>query len=56
MRLYASGGRVSEICDLRWRDVQANGDGTQITVFGKGGRTRTVQLPPSVARLLMTLN
>jgi len=55
MLLYASGGRVSEICDLRWRDVQANGDGAQITVFGKGGRTRTVQLPQSVARLLMLL-
>ena len=55
MLLYASGGRVSEICDLRWRDVQANGDGAQITVFGKGGRTRSVQLPPSVARLVMLL-
>jgi hypothetical protein len=55
MLLYASGGRVSEICDLRRRDVQANGDGAQITVFSKGGRTRTVQLPPSVARLLMPL-
>ncbi len=50
--LYASGVRVSEVCGLCWRDVQANGDGAQITVFGKGGKTRAVQLPSSVAALL----
>ena len=47
--LYASGIRVSELCGLVWRDFQVNGDGAQITVFGKGGKTRAVQLPPSVA-------
>jgi integrase/recombinase XerD len=47
--LYASGIRVSELCGLVWRDFQVNGDGTQITVFGKGGKTRAVQLPASVA-------
>lgn len=50
--LYASGVRVSEVCGLCWRDVQANGDGAQITVFGKGGKTRAIQLPESVAKLL----
>ena len=33
--LYASGVRVSELCGLCWRDLQANGDGGQITVLGK---------------------
>lgn len=42
--LYASGMRVSEICDLTWRDVQPRGDTGQITVFGKGEKTRTVLL------------
>jgi integrase/recombinase XerD len=50
--LYASGVRVSELCGLCWRDVQANGDGSQITVFGKGAKTRAIHLPASVARLL----
>jgi integrase/recombinase XerD len=50
--LYASGVRVSEVGGLYWRDVQANGDGAQITVFGKGGKTRAIQLPASVATAL----
>jgi integrase/recombinase XerD len=52
MLLYASGVRVSELCGLCWRDIQANGEGVQITVFGKGAKTRAVQLPDSVAKVL----
>lgn len=40
--LYASGVRVSELCGLSWRDFQANGDAAQITVFGKGAKTRAI--------------
>src|SRR5450432_3418132 len=50
--LYASGVRVSELCGLCWRDLQPNGDGGQITVLGKGGVTRAVQVPASVWKLL----
>lgn len=53
--LYASGIRVSEMCALAWRDLQPRGEGGQITVFGKGGLTRSVQLPPSVWGLLAAL-
>jgi integrase/recombinase XerD len=53
--LYASGIRVSELCHLCWRDIQANGDGAQVTVFGKGGKTRAVQVPESVAKALASL-
>jgi site-specific recombinase XerD len=53
--LYASGVRVSELCGLSWRDLQPNGDGGQITVFGKGGITRTIQVPASVWKLVMSL-
>jgi site-specific recombinase XerD len=52
MLLYASGVRVSELCGLCWRDLQPNGDGGQITVFGKGGSTRSIQVPASVWTLL----
>lgn len=53
--LYASGVRVGELCGLSWRDLQPNGDGGQITVWGKGSVTRSVQLPAAVWKLLMTL-
>jgi integrase/recombinase XerD len=53
--LYASGVRVSELCGLCWRDLQSNGDGGQITVFGKGGATRAIQTPASVWKLVSSL-
>lgn len=53
--LYASGVRVSEICGLKWCDVLARQEGGQITVFGKGGRTRTVLLKPKLWEQLQTL-
>ena len=46
--LYATGGRVSEICASKWRHVQANGDSGQVTLFGKGGKTHAVVLPASL--------
>src|SRR5271157_2106369 len=53
--LYASAVRVSELCELSWRDLQPNADGGQITVFGKGGITRAIQVPASVWRLVTNL-
>ena len=41
--LYRAGLRVSEIAGLCWRDLHARDDGGQVTVFGKGGKTRTVR-------------
>jgi len=54
--LYASGIRVSELCDLCWKDVQSRGDTGQITVFGKGEKTRTILLKPETYRELLTLH
>lgn len=51
--LYSSGIRVSELCDLRWRDLQACGPAGQITVLGKGSKTRSIPLPTSVWTQLM---
>jgi site-specific recombinase XerD len=34
--LYASAGRISEVCRLTWADVQPSGDSGQVTLFGKG--------------------
>ncbi len=53
--LYASAVRVSELCSLCWRDLQANGEGGQITVFGKGNKTRSIQIPASVWKQVQKL-
>ncbi|MGH9455362.1 MAG: tyrosine-type recombinase/integrase [Terriglobia bacterium] len=53
--LYASGCRVSEVCDLRWQDLQATAESGQITVLGKGEKTRSIQLPVSVWKQLLKL-
>ena len=49
---YASGGRVSELCVLKVRDLQPRADrrsgreAGQVTLFGKGEKTRAVLLSP----------
>lgn len=53
--LYASAVRVSELVSLRWRDVQPRAEGGQVTVFGKGGKTRTILLPTGVWTALLAL-
>jgi site-specific recombinase XerD len=53
--LYAGGLRRSELVGLRWRDLQPRDEGGQVTVFGKGGKTRAVLLPAAVWRELVAL-
>ncbi len=53
--LYAGGLRVSEVCDLRWRDLAGTKTGAVATVFGKGGKTRSVLVQPKLWRTLSAL-
>ncbi|MDQ3604870.1 MAG: hypothetical protein M3418_01570, partial [Gemmatimonadota bacterium] len=45
---YATGGRVSELCRIKARDLRprrdrrTGRDAGQVTLFGKGGKTRAV--------------
>lgn len=60
---YASGGRVSDVVDLRWRDLKDRPDlegpdgrpGGQVTFFGKGDKTRAVSLYSKVWSLIVRL-
>ena len=43
--LYIAGLRVSEVCSLKWRDIQqTNGEGAYLNIFGKGNKTRSIWL------------
>jgi site-specific recombinase XerD len=53
--LYAAGLRVSELCGLKWRDIQEREGTGQITVYGKGGKTRGVLLSPETWGELISL-
>ncbi|QDU94064.1 tyrosine-type recombinase/integrase [Lignipirellula cremea] len=55
LTLYAGGFRVSEICQLKWRHLQERESAGQITVFGKGGKTRTVLMPQAIWDALQKL-
>ncbi|WP_013627313.1 tyrosine-type recombinase/integrase [Rubinisphaera brasiliensis] len=55
LTLYAGGFRVSELCSLKWCHLQERDSAGQITVFGKGGKTRTVLMPQSVWEAVMKL-
>ena len=49
--LYYAGLRVSELCALKWRDLKPRKDGGgQITVFGKGDKTRAVLVGKGIWR------
>ncbi len=54
--LYYSGARVSELAGLTWKRVQPNRDGHgQITLYGKGQKTRTVIIPKEVYEGLLSI-
>lgn len=53
--LYRAGLRVSELCNLAWRNLQERDQAGQITVFGKGSKTRYVLLDESTWLEVMSL-
>ena len=53
--LYLGGLRISEVCSLCGRDLAAREDAGQVTLFGKGGKTRAVLLKPSIWQDLTAL-
>jgi integrase/recombinase XerD len=53
--LYAGGLRISELVGLSWADVIEREAKVQLSVTGKGGRTRQVLLPQIVSASLLAL-
>src|SRR5258708_990614 len=54
LTLYGSGCRCEEVCNLQWRNVQARDEAGQITVYGKGRKTRAIPLHAFVWNALLT--
>lgn len=51
--LFVTGVRVSELCSLQWKDIKERSEGGQMTVYGKGQKTRTVLIPEPLWSELM---
>ncbi|MHB9070222.1 MAG: tyrosine-type recombinase/integrase [Sedimentisphaerales bacterium] len=43
--LFITGVRVSELCSGKWSDLKIRTDGGQVTVYGKGSKTRAIIIP-----------
>ena len=41
--LYRSAARIEEAVNLHWRDLQPDGDGGVLTLYGKGEKTRAIR-------------
>lgn len=55
--LYYTGLRVAEAVSVCWKDIRRSNDGRFFgTVYGKGGKTRTIQVPESVCRDMAKLS
>lgn len=53
--LYSAGLRVSELCSAKWRHLAPREDAGQISVFGKGNKSRHILLPISVWNMIFSL-
>ena len=54
--LYIAGLRISEASGLRWRHLTPRDAGeVQLSIFGKGGRTRPIVIPATMAARLFAL-
>ncbi|MCB0422276.1 MAG: tyrosine-type recombinase/integrase [Bdellovibrionales bacterium] len=51
--LYGGGLRVSEACQLKWKQVDF--DQSKILIFGKGGKERWIHLPTKVFKALKSI-
>lgn len=53
--LYVMGLRISELCNLKWRDITRRKQGGVASIFGKGNKTRPVEVPAKLFKELSAL-
>ena len=52
---YLLGCRVSEMAGLKWGDIEALEDAGQVTVLGKGSKTRTIRISTATLELFLSI-
>jgi integrase/recombinase XerD len=53
--LYRTAGRISEVVTITWADLVVKPEQGQVTLFGKGGKTRVVQIPLTLVSALQDI-
>lgn len=54
--LYATGIRNAELCGLKWKDIKEHERGAQLTIFGKGSKTRFALIDHNLYELILQLS
>ncbi len=52
---YLLGCRVSELCRLRWEDLEPLGEGGNVRLLGKGSKPRTIHVSAATLELFKSL-
>lgn len=52
---YLLGCRVSELCRLRWKDVEPLAEGGNVRLLGKGSKPRTIRVSTATLELFESL-
>ena len=48
---YLLGCRVSELCRLRWEDIEPLDEGGNVRLLGKGSKPRTIRVSTDTLKL-----
>jgi len=52
---YLLGCRVSELCHLRWQDIEPLASGGQVHLLGKGSKPRTIRVSTGTLEIFESL-
>ena len=53
--IYLLGCRVSELCRLRWKDIEPLDNAGQVHLLGKGSKPRTIRVSSDTLKLFESL-
>jgi len=54
--LYYTGCRVSELCGIKWQDIEGGAEGAYLHIIGKGNKKRVVPLHQKAIQAIQALD